>query len=123
MNIFRLPEIIEYLKDIGVLKQKHNYNNFYLNLLEQPSHYHVHILDDKFRADTIIKLETWIAKFNLENNTDISSKFTQMLHELKKPQDLSSLKRFIEVTNQMDTIRDENTYEVIPELMHLNTRS
>jgi radical SAM protein with 4Fe4S-binding SPASM domain len=123
MNIFRLPEIIEYLKDIGVLKQKHNYNNFYLNLLEQPRHYHVHILDDKFREDTIIKLETWITKFNLENNTDISSKFTQMLYELKKPQDLSSLKRFIEVTNQIDSIRDENTYKIIPELKHLNIKS
>jgi len=119
MNIFRLPEIIEYLKDIGVLKQKHNYNNFYLNLLEQPSHYHVHILDDEFREQTITKLEIWIAKFNLENNTDISSKFTQMLHELKKPRDLHSLKRFFQVTEQIDEIRNENTYEIIPELARL----
>jgi radical SAM protein with 4Fe4S-binding SPASM domain len=119
MNIFRLPEIIEYLKNIGVLKQKHHYNNFYLNLLEQPSHYHVHILDDNFRAETIIKLEIWITKFNLENNTDISSKFTQMIHELKKPRDLHALKRFFQTTEQIDTVRNENTYEIIPELSRL----
>jgi len=115
-NIFRLPEIIEHLKTIGVITNKYGYSNFNLNLLEEPGHYHMHILPDDFREQTIDKLQDWIKKFNLENSTDISNKFTQMIHELKKPRSLIDLMKFFHVTKQIDELRNEDIYEIIPEL-------
>ena len=44
-NVFRLPEIITHLVDIGVVKKdprtkRISYNNFFINLLESPIYYH-----------------------------------------------------------------------------------
>ena len=51
MNVFRLPEIITHLVEIGVVHRHPkssviNYNNFFINLLEDPKHYHVQILPE-----------------------------------------------------------------------------
>lgn len=115
-NIFRLPEIIEHLTTIGVISKRHHYTNFYLNLLEEPRHYHVHILSEDFKKHIIARLETWISEYNLTYNTNITSKFTQMLFELQKPTDHAARKHFISITERLDEIRNENTYETILEL-------
>jgi radical SAM protein with 4Fe4S-binding SPASM domain len=118
-NVFRLPEIVEYLADLGVLKEKFKFNNFYINLLEMPDNYHVSILSEEFRKDIILKLETWIPTFNARYNTNITNKFSQIIHELKKPTNEKARRRFLDVTAQLDEIRNENTYEIIPELQDL----
>jgi hypothetical protein len=41
---------------------------------------------------------------------------THIIHELKKPFDLNAAKRFVTVTDQLDTIRGEDTYKTIPEM-------
>lgn len=120
-NVFRLPEIITHLVDIGVIrrhpKTDHiNYNNFFINLLEQPQHYHVHILPDEFRKKTIDKLNAFILEHNHRYNTDIGHLFTHILHELEKPFDPKSAEKFMIVTDQLDTLRDEDLFKVIPEM-------
>lgn len=117
MNIFRLPEIIDHLVSIEVINKKYNYANFSLNLLEDPEYYHVHILSEKFRNQITIKLKTWITEYNHKHNTDITSKFTQMLYELSKPTNNSARKHFVSLTKKLDQIRNEDTYKTIPELM------
>jgi len=121
-NVNRLPEIITYLVDLGVIcrhpkiHQYINYNNFFINLLDHPKHYHVSILPDEYRQATIKKLETFIIDYNKKYSTDISSIFTQILHELKQPFNLEAAKKFLATSARVDDIRKENIFEIIPEM-------
>ena len=120
-NVGRFPEIIEHLISIGVVR-KHpktdfiNYNNFFINLLEHPPHYHVSILPYEYRQATIRKLEAWTKDHNEKYNTNIDHLMTHIIHELKKPTDMKAAKRFVTVTDQLDKLRGEDTYETIPEM-------
>ena len=119
-NVFRLPEIIMHFMEIGVLQNKpqhgYHYNNFFINLLEQPIHYHVSILPDEFREQTIKKLTDFIANFNSKYNTKIDELFSHILHELEKPFNQFAAKSFIEITRQIDGLRNEDTFATIPEM-------
>lgn len=115
-NVFRLPEIINYLVEIGVIREKLGFSNFFINLLEHPSHYHVQILPDDFRKATIEKLQTFIQDHNRTYNTNISNLFTHILSELEKPYNAAHARQFMIITEEVDSIRNENLLEVIPEL-------
>jgi len=119
-NVCRLPEIITELIDIGVIKSKTefgiNHDNFFINMLMDPKHYHVRILPDNFKQQIIKKLENFVVEFNAKYNTDISSRFSYILHELAIPFDREAAKEFVEITRQLDRIRDENTFATIPEM-------
>lgn len=115
-NVFRLPEIITHLTDIGIIKEKHKYQNFFINLLVDPTHYHVHILPDDFKEEIIVKLEQFIKSYNTKYKTTIDHIFTHILHELKQPFDKDAAKKFVKVTKTIDSIRNENTYDVVPEM-------
>lgn len=116
MNVFRLPEIVEHLVNIGIITKRFKYTNFYLNLLEEPNCYHVSILSDEYRKNIVERLVNWIEHFNKQHSTDIGPKFTQILHELKKPLNVRGRRAFVDITKKLDTIRNENTIEIIPEL-------
>ena len=118
-NVFRLPEIINHLISIGIVKEKLQHKNFFFNILQHPSHYHVHILPDAFKKQTTKKLTRFIEKHNKKYNTDINYLFTHILHELDQPHDAEALKKFHSVTKQVDDLRNENIFEVIPELQVL----
>jgi radical SAM protein with 4Fe4S-binding SPASM domain len=118
-NVFRLPEIINHLISIGIVKEKLQHKNFFFNILQHPSHYHVHILPDAFKKQTTKKLTRFIEKHNRKYNTDINYLFTHILHELDQPHDAEALKKFHSVTKQVDDLRNENIFEVIPELQVL----
>jgi radical SAM protein with 4Fe4S-binding SPASM domain len=121
-NVRRLPTIITYLTDLGVVRrhpeiyQYVNYNNFFINLLDHPRHYHVGILPDGYKNETIKELEAFAEEYNKKYNTDISSVFTQIIHELKQPHDPEAAKRFLHTTKRVDDIRDEKFFDVVPEL-------
>ena len=116
LNVFRLPEIIHHLVDIGGIKPKMKFKNFFLNLVEHPLHYHVHILPDHFRKDIIKKLENFIMDYKEKYDTDIEPLFTHVLHELTKPFDKKSAEKFLQITEQLDKIRNEDTFKIIPEM-------
>jgi len=120
-NVGRIPEIIEHLMSIGVVRRhpktdRINYNNFFINLLEHPAHYHVSILPDDYRATVVKKLEVFIDSHNKKYNTTITLALAHIIHELKKPFDLAAAKRFVTVTAQLDKLRGEDTYKTIPEM-------
>ena len=115
-NVNRLPEIINHLIDIGVVKEKLKYKNFFINLLEQPSHYHVHILPTDFKNKTIDKLNEFVASHNKKYNTSVDHLFTHIIHELKKPWSMPDSVKFIETSRKVDAVRSENIYDVIPEM-------
>jgi radical SAM protein with 4Fe4S-binding SPASM domain len=124
-NVFRLPEIITRLVELGVVKSNtkfgYNYNNFFINLLEQPLHYHVSIMPDDFRKNTIEKLLSFIDNYEKKYNTKIDYIFKHILHELKKPFNEKNNFYFREITNKLDYVRKENTFNVIPEIKEFFT--
>jgi len=126
-NVFRLPEIIEYLIEIGVIKKNPklhlNYDNFFINLLEHPAHYHVHILPDDFKQEISNKINNYIEKHKSKYGASqfITHRFTHILHELTKPFSPSDAKKFIEISRQVDNLRNENIFETIPELHCIKT--
>ena len=118
MNVFRLPEIINHLTELGVIGEHpyQSYANFYLNLLEWPSHFHMHILSNKFRAQIKEKLKKFVSEFNKKWDTDIGPRFDQIFVELDRSHNVKQARLFLEKTNQLDTIRDEWTFKTIPEM-------
>ena len=98
-NVCRLPEIITELIEIGVIKSKKefgiNHDNFFINMLMDPKHYHVRILPDNFKQQIIKKLENFVVEFNAKHDTDISSRLSYVLHELTTPFDRESAKEFV----------------------------
>jgi len=118
MNVFRLPEIITRLVDIGVIKysSRYNYNNFFINLLEQPANYHVQILPDAFKKEVINKLKNFIVEFEEKYATKIDWIFTHILHELTTPYNPAAAREFFEITQKLDLIRKEDTFKTIPEM-------
>lgn len=118
-NVFRLPEIINHLIDIGVVCAKHKHQNFFINLLQHPEHYHVSILPSDFREEIIAKLENFIKSHNAKYNTSIDHLFTHILHELHKPYDKMSAEKFLIVTADVDEVRNEKLFDVVPEMIRV----
>jgi len=122
-NVARLPEIITHLVSLGVIRRHPtvpklvNYNNFFINLLDHPKHYHVNILSDEYRKATTEKLKTFIKDYNTQYNTDITITFTHILHELEKPFNLDAARKFLHTTSRVDNVRNENLFSVIPEMV------
>lgn len=115
-NVFRIPEIVNHMIEIGVIKERHQYKNFFVNMLMEPKHYHVQILPDDFKKEVVLKLESFIAEHNKKYNTSINFIFTHLLHDLKQPFDVESALRFLKTTDRVDQIRNESLFDVIPEM-------
>ena len=121
MNVFRLPEIVNHLIGIGVISSKYKFNNFYINLLEWPSHYHVNILSNTFRKEIINNLDSFITSHKQKYRTDIRFIFLQILFELTKSYDKDQARYFVEISKKIDDIRKENIFDTIPELTDVLT--
>jgi hypothetical protein len=115
-NVFRLPEMIEHLVSIGVIKEKYRYQNWFINLLETPAQYHVTILSDGFKQRIIEKLDSFTELMKQKYGVDYTDKFTYIKHQLSLPHNPKNKQIFIDYTMRLDKIRNENTYDVIPEL-------
>jgi len=115
-NVRRIPVILTHLIDIGVIKKKYNFQNFFFNILQMPDYYHVHILPDDYRKETIDELKSFITVYNKKYETTVDHLFDHVLHELEKPWNRIAAKKFVNTTEAIDNIRDENIYAVIPEM-------
>ena len=49
-------------------------------------------------------------------NTDITATFKHILHELEKPFNLEAAKEFLKITSQLDILRNEDTFKILPEM-------
>ena len=115
-NVFRLPEIIEHLLEIGIINKKHDYQNWFINLLQYPTHYHVSILPDTFKEEIIEKIKSFIIKFEKKYEVDLTHMFYQIISELRKPFDLRAAQEFVRMSKEIDQIREEDIYTTIPEM-------
>ena len=118
-NVRRLPVIINHLIDIGVIKEQYYFENFFMNMLMQPEHYHVSILPESYRKETIQELKDFIETHNKKYSCNIDGHFTHLLFELEKSHNPRALNKFFKITSDVDKVRNENLFEVIPELKFL----
>lgn len=117
MNVHRIPEVINRLVDIGVIRESDEYwQNFSLNILEFGQHFHVSVLSDGDRLKIKYKLEKFISDYNSKFKVDITNKFLHLFWHLEKPYNPQAAKRFKTEMNLLDKIRSENSIKIIPEL-------
>lgn len=117
MNIFRIPEIIDYLTETGIINHENrHYVDFNINILEYPPILHVSVLPDKVRKDICKRIENFINDYEQKYDVRIRDHFPALFWHLKKTWNKRNCVEFKEFTNTMDKIRGENTLEIIPEL-------
>jgi hypothetical protein len=123
LNVFRLPEIIEHLTDIGYIDQRFGYSNFDLSLFGDIGTgvsgecvpLNIEVLPPKFKLQTKQKLISFINDYNLKHTVDISGKFIHILKLLSGELNMKSLGRFLTQNIDMDKNRNESLVKVIPE--------
>lgn len=118
-NVFRLPEIITRLVEIGVINENHDHTNFFINLIFDPNHYHISILPDDFKNEITDKLQNFIQDYNKKYRTNIDRIFTHTFYELRKPFNPTAASKFLLTTEKLDSIRGEDLFQIIPEMVRL----
>ena len=120
MNVHRIPEILNRLIDIGIIKEEvENWKNFSINVVEYSEHFHVSVLTDERRAEIKQKLEDFIIDYKKKYRVDVRPTFLHLFWHLDKPYNKKQAKSFKEFSDRMDKIRNENTLDTIPELTEL----
>jgi radical SAM protein with 4Fe4S-binding SPASM domain len=116
-NIFRLPEIIEYLTDIEYIHKKFNYMNFDLSLVNGgwDSSLSSAILPNEIKEKIKEKLINFTKNYNLKYNVDITQKFIPVINCLSKKNDKKNIREFLLQTIKMDKERKESLIKSIPE--------
>ncbi len=116
-NVFRLPEIITRLVDIGHINEKHNYENFMFNPVIGDCD--IILLSDEFKNKIMDKLYNFIAEYNKTYNVDISYKFKIIIGKLKQelPDNINELRvQFLYENHKKDKKRGEKLLKTIPEM-------
>jgi len=116
LNVFRLPEILTYFYKNKVLNKEQLCRNFNINIIDHPEHLHIRALPDDFKQKTKKKLLKFIDEFKKTSGCDISLRFSYVLQILDEPHVPEWKNAFVSFNKQLDEIRNEQLYEVIPEL-------
>jgi radical SAM protein with 4Fe4S-binding SPASM domain len=118
LNVFRLPEILTYFYENKVLtKEKgEDYLNFNINIIDYPQSLHVKALPDSFKQKVKEKLLSFISDFKNKTGFDLTVRFVYVLKLLDEPCVPDWKAQFVDFNKKIDEIRNENIYEVIPEL-------
>jgi len=120
MNVFRIPEILDRLIEIGVIKKDYERMlNFSINVVEYSPRFHVSILPDSYRKEIRQRLENYIVDYRMKYNTDIRHLFLHLFWHLEKPQNIKWLEEFKNFTATVDKMRGEDTLNTIPELKEI----
>lgn len=120
LNIFRLPEIIEYLTDIQYIHKKFNYMNFDLQLVNSGANTWLcsSILPNEIKEKIKEKLINFIKYYNLKYNINITQKFIPVINCLSKQNDEGYIE-FLSQTIKMDNERKESLIKSIPEFKEI----
>lgn len=116
-NVFRLPEIIQRLVEIGYVNKKHNYQNFMFNPVIGDCD--IILLSENFKTQIIDKLEKFILEYNKTYGVDITYKFKIIFGKLRQelPDDISDLRiQFLKENHKKDKQRGEKMLKTIPEI-------
>lgn len=119
MNVFRIPVIIDRLISLGVITEKMHYQNWSLNVVEYGPQFNVSILPSSQKQKIKQDLINYVDEFKSKYKVNILEKFLHLFWHLDKPQDINLVYSFQNFTKKLDSVRNENTVKVIPELKEL----
>lgn len=118
LNIFHLPEFIDYLIDMGIVYHELHLNN----VLTNPLWYHINTLTpiDKVRVEALLHAHCHTIKDDTMHSTvrqQYNSIISYMNSELTEEQINESKRTFVNMTTKLDALRDEDFITTFPELL------
>jgi len=118
-NVYRIPEIITNLNQIGLITDANEFSNFTLSL-EGGMDGGIYDLE-LYPISERKKIKEKLLQFSSTYPVDISQKLEQVIEKLDNPEETNKdkINKFLEKTNKLDTIRNQNLLKVIPELQCL----
>ena len=127
-NVFRLPELVQYLTDIGYinpkkfLDEKYKYNIILFSFIDNAisdSNRSVWILPENYKKKVKQKLISFVDDYNFKYKTDIRPIFNPILLYLNKKSDKQLVHNFLKENTKMDIDRKENLFKVFPEFVEI----
>jgi radical SAM protein with 4Fe4S-binding SPASM domain len=128
LNVFRLPEIVQYLTDIGYiipekfLDKKYKDTTLQFHFIDEgapESPVSIWILPDQFKKKTTEKIQSFIEQYNNRYETDISPMFNPILSFLNKRTNQKIVRDFLIKNTQIDKERKENLFKTFPEFVEI----
>jgi radical SAM protein with 4Fe4S-binding SPASM domain len=128
LNVFRLPEIVQYLTDIGYIvpekfmeeEYKHTTLQFhFVDPSSNESTLSTSILPKGFKKRTKEKIISFIEHYNLKYSTDITPVFKPVLLFLNNETNDEIVRNFLIKNIELDKDRGENLFKTIPEFIEI----
>lgn len=120
MNVHRIPEILDRLIELEVIKKEYeDYKNFSINIVEYSPYFHVSIIPLKFRQQIKKRLEDYLVEYKEKYDVDVRSHFLHLFWHLDKPWDADGMEKFKTNMNKLDILRNEDIFKTIPELKEM----
>lgn len=119
-NVFRLPEIINHLVEIGYVNSKFNYQNFMFNPVIGDCD--INLLSKQYKKKIFDYILNFIEEYNTSYNVDISYKFEIILGKLSENEpEVIDIQRieFLRENHKNDILRGEKLLKTIPELIDI----
>jgi MoaA/NifB/PqqE/SkfB family radical SAM enzyme len=118
-NIHRIPEIHSALMEFDFIDDA----GFNFNTLLDPPEYRTQVLPESYKAETSLKLKSYIKKLNIlypmMNWDYFKSSLVNQIHFMNSADLSENIPNFKEMTLKLDEIRTENFTETYPELAGL----
>jgi len=116
-NYSTIGEFYQYLKDKNIVRRDDWYHSLYLAV--HPDYYCAKSLPKELKVDAASKALAW-ADANKDDNTSLSRLVTDAVNFASDKDQWSEVKgKFLQHTRSIDRIREENFWEVFPELNKL----
>jgi MoaA/NifB/PqqE/SkfB family radical SAM enzyme len=116
-NYSTLGEFYQYLKDKNIIRREDWYHSLYLAV--HPSYYSAKSLPRQLKDEAAIKAKKW-ADNNENDGTSLSRLVNDAINFANDSDTWEDNKKlFLQHTRSIDTIRDENFWNVFPELNSL----
>ncbi len=120
MNVHRIPEIINRLLELGVIKKEYeDYKNFSINVVEYSAYFHVSIIPLETRKQIKQRLEDYLVEYNNKYHVDVRGHFLHLFWHLEKEWDQAGMETFKNNMTKLDQIRNEDIFKTIPELKEM----
>ena len=116
MNVLHVPDFHRAWVESGLL----NAQDLNVNILQSPDWYRADCLPQELKAQATEKLEEHIAWLQPQDHLKRATNgLRSTISFMNSQTNTQHLKKFNQVTAQLDAVRTENFYEVFPELAGL----
>jgi radical SAM protein with 4Fe4S-binding SPASM domain len=111
-NIMYIPEIVDYLIDLGIPP----YHIAMNNILTNPAEYHINILPDEMKNKIRKNLQDHLNSMNQETRKYFDDKYQSILNFLNEsPDEIDNIRqKFKRRIIRLDDIRNENFVKIFP---------